>query len=55
VIVYLWDACGPVYRGHGVSDDPGRARGAADTFMRRRDAPSARVEAAHAVLSGPRR
>ena len=50
MIVWLWDATGPVRCGRGVTDDEGRALGAAAALLRSGTACSATVEAARPVL-----
>lgn len=45
MIVWLWDAGSA----HGVSDDDGRARDAAEAFIRSGRASSATVERAHLI------
>jgi hypothetical protein len=50
MIVWLWDAPGPARCGRGVTDDEGRALGAAVALLRSGAACSATVEAARTVL-----
>lgn len=50
MIVWLWDAPGPVRCGRGVTGDEGSALGAAAVFLRSGAACSATVEAARMVL-----
>jgi hypothetical protein len=50
VVVWLWDACGPIRRGCGITDDQGRARQAAEACLRSGHAHDARVEEARVVL-----
>jgi Tfp pilus assembly protein PilX len=53
VIVWLWDACGPVRRGRGITSDKARAMQAAEACMRNGHATVATVEAAQ-FISGIR-
>lgn len=50
MIVWLWDARLPARTGRGVTDNEGRARQAAETWMRGGGAGAARVEKAFTVL-----
>ena len=50
MIVWLWDARGPVRRGLGVSDDQAGARRAAEECLTSGQASAARVEEALALL-----
>jgi hypothetical protein len=48
--VWLWDACVPLRSGHGISNDEGRARQAAEDCLRGCRGSAARVDRARGVL-----
>ena len=50
MIVWLWDAPGPDCCGRGVTDDEGRARESAETYLRNGHANTAQIEQAWTVL-----
>jgi hypothetical protein len=50
MIVWLWDAYGPVRGGRGITSDKTRAVKAAEACMRSGDAVVARVESAQVIL-----
>jgi hypothetical protein len=57
MIVWIWDASGPDQAGAGVTDSEASARLSAEAFMRKAQAPAARIEKAtldiaHALTAG---
>jgi hypothetical protein len=50
VIVWLWDATGPIRSSRGITDDEARARQAAEAWIQGGHANTARVEKALAAL-----